>query len=321
MATEATSNFQNPDLISVPYPSDFHAKITALAAHDGLHFWRFLIVGSIAGMVEHMAMFSIDLIKTRMQALSWIGITCSKGRRVTAVNLLDTGLKGTIPKEVGNLTSLVFLNISNNSLQGHMPAEMRLLHQLQYMSLQFNKLSGEIPSSLSRCWKLRQLSLNGNKFNGSIPGKIGELPKTVFNISSLVSFDILDNEIAGSLPADLCYLLPMLERIGIGQNQFTGEIPPSPPRCASLQFISLTANKFTGIIPSLRQLVIGSNRLHGVLPNSVRNLSASLELLDTTGCHINGTIPREIGNLSNLVALGLRDNDLTGSILETIGKL
>ncbi|KAK2980322.1 hypothetical protein RJ640_023737 [Escallonia rubra] len=333
------------------------------------------------------------------------------------------GLTGTIPKEVGNFTSLVFLNISNNSLQGHLPAEVGLLHQLQYMNLQFNELSGEIPSSLSRCWKLRQLSLNGNKFNGSIPGAIGnlskleelylgendlqgELPETFFNISSLVEFDIPDNEIAGSLPADLCYLLPMLEHIGVGVNKFTGEIPSSLPRCASLQSISLAGNNFTGIIPkdignlsvlqtlyiggnqltgtipnsisnsskisfldlgnnmltgnvptffgeltllqslqlgpnlltiepflglsfltsltncrSLSALMMGSNRLHGVLPNSVGNLSASLQFLDATGCHITGMIPSEIGNLSNLLSLYLGDNDLTGSIPETIGKL
>ncbi|KAK3019335.1 hypothetical protein RJ639_003866 [Escallonia herrerae] len=69
MATEATPKFQNPDLIPVPHPPDFHAEIDASPAHDGLHFWQFMIAGSIAGMVEHMAMFPVDLIKTRMQAL------------------------------------------------------------------------------------------------------------------------------------------------------------------------------------------------------------------------------------------------------------
>ncbi|KAK3020948.1 hypothetical protein RJ639_046312 [Escallonia herrerae] len=55
---------------------------------------------------------------------------------------------GTIPKEVGNLTSLIFLKISNNILQGHVPNEVGLLNQLKCMNLQFNELSGEIPSSL-----------------------------------------------------------------------------------------------------------------------------------------------------------------------------
>ncbi|CAK9183136.1 unnamed protein product [Ilex paraguariensis] len=42
-------------------------------SHDGLEFWQFMIAGSIAGSVEHMAMFPIDTLKTRMQV---IGSSC-----------------------------------------------------------------------------------------------------------------------------------------------------------------------------------------------------------------------------------------------------
>uniref|UniRef100_A0A2P2MJ44 Mitoferrin-like n=1 Tax=Rhizophora mucronata TaxID=61149 RepID=A0A2P2MJ44_RHIMU len=71
MATEttaaATSNFQSPDFRPVQKPPDLRPEISA--AHDGLHFWQFMIAGSIAGMVEHMAMFPVDTVKTHMQAL------------------------------------------------------------------------------------------------------------------------------------------------------------------------------------------------------------------------------------------------------------
>lgn len=67
MATDATPKFQNPDFRPVPQPPDFHPEI--VVAHDGLHFWQFMIAGSIAGSVEHMAMFPVDTIKTQMQAL------------------------------------------------------------------------------------------------------------------------------------------------------------------------------------------------------------------------------------------------------------
>ncbi|EEF46037.1 mitoferrin [Ricinus communis] len=65
MATEATaSKFQNPD-----FRPEFHPEISVMTAHDGLHFWQFMIAGSIAGSIEHMAMFPVDTIKTHMQAL------------------------------------------------------------------------------------------------------------------------------------------------------------------------------------------------------------------------------------------------------------
>lgn len=68
MATDASPKFQNPDFRPVPQPSDFHPEVT-VSAHDGLRFWQFMVAGSIAGSVEHMAMFPIDTVKTHMQAL------------------------------------------------------------------------------------------------------------------------------------------------------------------------------------------------------------------------------------------------------------
>ncbi|XP_059659839.1 uncharacterized protein LOC132306469 [Cornus florida] len=69
MATEATTKFQKSELLPVPQPPDFHPEIIVSPSHDGLQFWQFMIAGSIAGSVEHMAMFPVDTVKTRMQAL------------------------------------------------------------------------------------------------------------------------------------------------------------------------------------------------------------------------------------------------------------
>lgn len=68
--TDASGKFQKPDLIPMSQTPDYHPEITVAGPpHDGLHFWQFMIAGSIAGMVEHMAMFPIDTVKTQMQAL------------------------------------------------------------------------------------------------------------------------------------------------------------------------------------------------------------------------------------------------------------
>ncbi|KAJ0020229.1 hypothetical protein Pint_32460 [Pistacia integerrima] len=64
MATEATTaEFQNPD-----FRPDFRPELP-VTSHDGLRYWQFMIAGSIAGSVEHMAMFPVDTVKTHMQAL------------------------------------------------------------------------------------------------------------------------------------------------------------------------------------------------------------------------------------------------------------
>ncbi|XP_058096128.1 uncharacterized protein LOC131241338 [Magnolia sinica] len=55
-------------LPSSPFPSETARDDPHL--RDGLSFFQFMAAGSIAGMVEHMAMFPVDTLKTRMQMVS-----------------------------------------------------------------------------------------------------------------------------------------------------------------------------------------------------------------------------------------------------------
>ncbi|XP_024384095.2 uncharacterized protein [Physcomitrium patens] len=54
---------------AAPPPVTLHGE----RLHDGLGFGQYMLAGSIAGMVEHMAMFPVDLVKTRMQMLQSAG--------------------------------------------------------------------------------------------------------------------------------------------------------------------------------------------------------------------------------------------------------
>ncbi|XP_042509867.1 mitoferrin-like [Macadamia integrifolia] len=69
MATDASPKFQNPDFRPVPQAPDYQHPDVTVSSHDGLEFWQYMIAGSIAGCVEHMAMFPVDTLKTRMQAM------------------------------------------------------------------------------------------------------------------------------------------------------------------------------------------------------------------------------------------------------------
>lgn len=59
---DASPKFHAPELLP-PAPA---AELGV--AHDGLLFWQFMAAGSVAGIVEHTAMFPVDTLKTRMQA-------------------------------------------------------------------------------------------------------------------------------------------------------------------------------------------------------------------------------------------------------------
>ncbi|KAL8093094.1 uncharacterized protein LOC141693250 [Apium graveolens] len=65
--------------------ADYYPEIAvASSTHDGLEFWQFMVAGSVAGSIEHMAMFPVDTLKTRMQA---IGSSSSASFTAPVINL------------------------------------------------------------------------------------------------------------------------------------------------------------------------------------------------------------------------------------------
>ena len=63
----------------------------------------------------------------------------------TELYLLNSGLTGTIPPEIGNLTNLTSLQLSYNQLTGSIPPEIGNLVNLELLSIRDNQLTGEIP--------------------------------------------------------------------------------------------------------------------------------------------------------------------------------
>lgn len=59
----------------------------AITAYEGLSFYGHMVAGAVAGMGEHVAMFPVDTIKTRMQALAHPGqqLHTSVGRALSNV--------------------------------------------------------------------------------------------------------------------------------------------------------------------------------------------------------------------------------------------
>ncbi|CAN7033419.1 unnamed protein product [Brassica rapa subsp. trilocularis] len=83
-----------------------------------------------------------------------------------------------------------------------------------------------------------------------------------------------------------------------------------------LEFLSALTN-----CTRLETLNVAGNRLGGHLPNSISNLSRSLQQFVIGTNFISGSIPHGIGNLISLGLLALRENQLTGQLPSSIGKL
>jgi Leucine-rich repeat (LRR) protein len=75
---------------------------------------------------------------------------------------------------------------------------------------------------------------------------IGEIPLSLFNISSLIEINLDGNNLNGTLPHEMCNQLPQLEIFTLYGNHFEGAIPRSIGNCTLLQTLTLQDNFFSG---------------------------------------------------------------------------
>ncbi|KAH9722945.1 protein kinase domain-containing protein [Citrus sinensis] len=218
---------------------------------------------------------------------SWVGISCgSRHQRVTALNLSDMGLGGTIPRHLGNLSFLVSLDISENNFHGHLPKELGQLRRLRVMRFAYNKLSGSFPSWIGVLSKLRILRLNNNSFTGPIPNSL-------FNLSRLEMLRAQSNIIGGTIPSRIGNLSKLVN-LGLAFNNLQGHLPSTIGHS----------------LRNIEYLTLSSNNLMGTIPNSITN-ATKLIALDLGSNSFSGHIPNTFGNLRHLDVLGLAFNNLT----------
>ncbi|XP_058111207.1 probable LRR receptor-like serine/threonine-protein kinase At3g47570 [Magnolia sinica] len=267
------------------------------------------------------------------------------------LDLYGNQLSGRIPTELGSLSKLTRLYLGQNNLTGSIPPSLGNLSSLTYLYLSINSLDGNIPDDLGRLVKLSILAIRENELSGAIPPRL-------YNLSSINVLDMGFNRLHGNLPPNLDLTLPNLQELYVRANEFTGHIPVSLSNASGLLNIHLSENSFIGSVPmnfgslkglhtlafwgnglgigkgrdlnflisltncsNFQVLDISQNRLSGVLPDSMSNLSTRLRYLSLGSNRIFGSIPSGIQNLVGLTTLGMEYNFLTGTIPVGVGKL
>ncbi len=212
---------------------------------------------------------------------TWNGVTCAVGE-VVQLDLHVNNLSGTIPPELGNLSSLQGLDLEWNDLGGTIPSQLGNLSGLGELNLYHNNLSGTIPPELGNLGRLRDLNLSSNSLSGTIPSELG-------NLSSLEHLGLFSNNLSGTIPPELGSL-SSLESLGLGYDNLSGTIPPELGNLSSLKYLSLSYSNLSGTIPP-----------------ELGNLS-SLQMLYLENNNLSNPIPAELANLSDLRYLHLNDN-------------
>lgn len=159
---------------------------------------------------------------------SWTGITCNReNSRVLALRLPGIGLKGAIPPNtLSRLSDLQILSLRSNGLNGSFPSDLLQLTNLVGLHLQGNDFAGPLPSDLSAWKNLTVLDLSENGFDGSIP-------PSVANLTHLTVLNLSNNSFSGEVP-DVG--VPSLQFIDLSNNNLTGVLPRSLSRFPASSF-------------------------------------------------------------------------------------
>ncbi|GLJ17565.1 hypothetical protein SUGI_0305500, partial [Cryptomeria japonica] len=276
--------------------------------------------------------------------------TISACRSLHYLDLSFNQLHGSIPPDLGLLTSLRILYLGANNLTA-IPHSLGNLSALVNLDLAENDLTGPIPPELGMLTHLQMLQLFQNHLSGNIPSSLT-------NLSKLNRLDFFQNQLSGHIPWDIGTKLSNLKYLSLWANQLSGNIPNSIGNCSGLEVLSLTKNQLGGMVPmelgklsllttlylSQNQLVstsrntlaflndltncshlqlidLSANYLTGMLPPSIGHLSTNLSHLNLSSNMMSGAIPQQISNLTNLTFLDLGNNFFSGSIPFEIKKL
>lgn len=243
---------------------------------------------------------------------AWYGLECLNGR-VSTLILGDNNLNGELPKEIGDLDSIIILGLSRNSISGHIPLKLDSLNKLERIEFSNNVISGSIPN-FSALPNLKVLSIWNNQLTDTIPNFIGtpnleglilrgnQLVGSIPDFSSipnLINLELWVNQLSGELPNFTN--LPNLTTLLVRTNNLSGQFP-NFDNLSNLSFVECWANRFDGPIPDMQNCPL-------------------LEVFAANNNEFSGEIPTSFKDHPSLRILGLENNSLSGCYFEFLCSL
>ncbi|XP_059661402.1 probable leucine-rich repeat receptor-like serine/threonine-protein kinase At3g14840 [Cornus florida] len=216
--------------------------------------------------------------------------------QLKTITMLGNRLTGSIPKEIGNITTLNTLVLEFNQLSGDLPSNLGSLPLIEKMFLSSNNFSGELPGTFESLTTLKDFRINENNFTGKIPNFIQRW-------TTLEKLFIQASGLDGPIPFEI-FLLGNLSELRI--SDLSGSETPFPPRKSNSS--------------KMKILILRSCNITGQIPVYIGEMT-TLDTLDLSFNRLSGEIPSTLGLLSTTDYIYLTGNLLNGSNLAWTSKV
>ncbi|GLU18811.1 hypothetical protein SLE2022_350900 [Rubroshorea leprosula] len=271
-----------------------------------------------------------------------VGSSLLKLRYLEHLDLSYNNFSGNlIPPSFGLMKQLRYLNLSHAQFRGRIPGELGNLTRLRVLDLSQYYYGGlkvdDDIQWISHLFSLQQLDMSGVNLSHAS----SNLFQVLGMLSSLSWLSLSDCSLKNShLPSHNHLLnftlLGNIQHFDMSYNSFHGPIPIFLQNMTSLTFLdmsglnlSLTSSNLfqvLGMLSSLSWLSLSHCSLKNCHLPSYNHpfnftLLGNIQHLDLSDNFFQGPIPIFLQNMTSLILLYLFDNQLSGSIPDSIGQL
>ncbi|KAM3696777.1 hypothetical protein ACB098_06G064900 [Castanea mollissima] len=210
--------------------------------------------------------------------------------RLVNISLIGNRLTGSIPKELGNISTLKSLALESNMLSGSLPKELGNLINIERLHFTSNYFTGEVPETFAGLTTMKDFRIGDNNFSGKIPDFIQ-------NWTNLEKLVIQASGLNGPIPLHIAFLENLSD---LRISDVRGPEANFPPlhNMIKMKILILRSCNITGQLPEylgnmnkLKTLDLSFNRLTGGIPSSFVGLLTGIDFMYLTGNLLSGPVP------------------------------
>lgn len=221
--------------------SAFASLNLALGGPSGLEALNRLVSQGDGGPCSGPAAYSAPTTKKARQPEWTNSVLCRDGKIVSIGLDPRSGAGGSLPTQIGLLTTIEELRFSQGRIKGTIPTQLMSLRDLRVLSAESQWLSGSIPTQIAALRHLSVLDLNDNRIKGHVPPGLFA--------GTLRRVDLYDNLLSGWLPTQVGRAVE-LTRLGLEEHRISGWVPTQLGNLGTLKNLNAEHGSLSGVVPS-----------------------------------------------------------------------